>query len=132
MRDVFDAQHREMLELTAAILAIVNDCPSRSSDQLNRLRLALSKTVTGHSKQESALLRAAGDAVPADIARRYHDELLKWRHELIACNSDWPPDRVWNDPRGFKEAFKPIVDALRARLSWEQGVVYPVILPLAA
>lgn len=132
MREVFDAQHQEMLDLATSILTIVDDCPSRSSERLNRSRLALSKAVTAHCKDEAALLQSASDAVPVDIMRRYHDELLKWRHDLIACNSDWPPERVWSDPAGFKAAFRPVIDGLRSRITWERNIVYPVILPKAA
>ena len=91
-----------------------------------------SKAVTAHCKEEAIMLQSAGDAVPADIMRRYHDELLRWRHDLIACNSEWSPDKVWRDPQGFKSAFRPIVDALRARILWERSFLYPVILPRAA
>jgi len=131
MREVFDAQHREMLDLATAILAVVDDCPSRSSDPLNRLRLALSKKVTVHCQEEAIALQASRDIVPPEIMRRYHDELLKWRRDLISCNSDWPPERVWSDPSGFKSAFRPVANALRARILWEQGCLYPIIMPSA-
>lgn len=41
MTEYLDVQHREMLDLARAILGVVEDFPARSSDKLNRARLAL-------------------------------------------------------------------------------------------
>lgn len=132
MKEALEAQHNEMIDLANAIIAAVDDRGSNRSVQLNRLRLSLSKAVTAHCRQEAALLEQAGDRIPDGIRRRYHDELLKWRHELIACNSAWPPERVWGNPIDFKAAFRPIAKALDARVAWERVAVYPVLLPEAA
>lgn len=130
MRDVFEIQHREMVELANAILTVVCDKPANATEELSRLRLKLSRAVTIHCGEESDLLRQAQD-VPAEVVTRYHDELLQWRHDLIGCNSGWPPQRVWQDPRGFAAAFRPIVTALKKRIEWERNELYPVLLRAA-
>ena len=132
MTEYLDVQHREMLDLARAILQVVEEFPARSSDKLNRARLALSRTVTAHCKAEAALLEQCSEQIKPEIMRRYHDELLAWRYGLIACNTDWPPERVWDEPAGFKAAFRKIVDALQARILWERSAIYPIILHKAA
>jgi hypothetical protein len=132
MREEFEGQHRAMIELANAVLAIADRHSADHMGELNRLRLALSRTITAHCKREAALLQGVAATIPAPINQRYHEELLKWRHDLIACNSEWPPERVWADPAGFKAAYRPVVRALEARIAWEREAVYPVILPEAA
>lgn len=130
MKEKFKIQHRQMVELANAILILVRSRPSNASDELNRHRLRLSRAVSAHCTEESEILRTA-EGVPDNVRRRYHDELLKWRHELIACNSGWPPQRVWQDPAGFAAAFRPIVVALSKRIEWEHEVFYPLVLAAA-
>jgi hypothetical protein len=132
MREEFEGQHRAMIELANAVLAIADRRSAEHTGELNRLRLALSRTITAHCRREGELLKQVAATLPATVSQRYHEELLKWRHDLIACNSDWPPERVWADPAGFKAAYRPIVAALEARIAWEREAVYPVILPQAA
>lgn len=130
MRDVFEVQHRQLIELAQAILTVVHVKPAAATEELNRLRLALSRAITNHCKEEADILNST-DGLPDRVVRRYHDELLQWRRDLIICNSAWPPQRVWESPRGFAAAFRPIVTALKHRIEWERKELYPV-LPKAA
>jgi hypothetical protein len=133
--DQFAQQHDELIEIADAILRVASGSGSETASELTRLRLSLSREVGRHCGGELELINARrGDTMPAQAAliRQYHDDLLKWRHDLIRYNSDWPPKRVFEDPDGFKRDFGPIVERLRARVQWEEELFYPTVLARAA
>lgn len=134
----FCAQHNEMASVAQAILDHVTALDGAEvhdgHDPLPALRLTLSREVADHCSLEIDVLRKRLKSHPqvavdkADIVRRYHDELLAWRGSLVQCNADWPAKSVNQNPSGFLEAFRPIADALFARIRWEEGEFYPKVL----
>ena len=128
----FTHQHHHMVELADAILSVARDAPPDATERLTTARLKLSREVSEHCRDELADLQArrpdVGDAREQALVRKYHDDLLAWRHDLIACNSNWPPARVLNEPRAFAAEFSPIAERLRERVRWEEEEFYPAVL----
>ena len=128
----FTHQHDSMVELADEILSVARDAPPNATERLTRARLRLSREVGEHCRVELADLNARRpdirDAHGQAMVRRYHDDLLRWRHDLIACNSNWPPARVLNEPRAFAGEFSGIAERLRERVRWEEEEFYPAIL----
>jgi len=128
----FTDEHQEMASIASRVIALVKTGTPASSGELNKLRLSLSKVVNAHCKEEAALMTGYETRLPLDIVRRYHDELLQWRRELIACNSSWPPAQVWEDRKGFLDVFSPLARALDQRVRWEEEKFYPALKQVLA
>ena len=128
MNSSFAADHAHMIATGNAIVRVVSRGRADEIHTLNRLRLELSKAVSAHCALEGKVLDGAeGRKLPPELISRYHDELLKWRRELTMCNSQWPPARIWDDPAGFLNAFRPLNDALKRRVHWEENELYPAL-----
>ncbi|WP_373488817.1 hypothetical protein [Blastomonas sp.] len=134
----FPHQHDEMVAIAEAILttvkARIETSSSDADSQLPALRMALSRQVATHCAAEVELLqehlklnpKVAVDSAP--LIRRFFDELLSWRCSLMECNASWPAKRIAQEPQGFVEVFTPLVEALRARVAWEESEFYPRVL----
>ena len=131
MSSGFASQHDCMVDIADAILRTAKDRDAAAATRLTQLRLRLSREITDHCGAEVALINARrGETSERQgaLIRKYHDDLLKWRHDLIACNSDWPPRRVFDDPAGFSRDFGAIAARLRERVRWEEQEFYPAVL----
>lgn len=135
---IFCTQHEEMASDARAILAHVGQLATgitpQGHDPLPELRLSLSRRVGQHCSAEIDRLNAHLNAQPrlavdrADLVRRYHDELLAWRGALMQCNANWPARQISCSPAGFLEVFRPLGEALYARIRWEEQEFYPKVL----
>lgn len=101
--------------------------------ELPTQRMALSKLVNLHCGEEIVVINARVREIEADPAktaliRRFHDELLAWRGDLMECNAGWPHRKMLSDPRGFLAAFAGLNDRLKARVRWEEQAFYPAVL----
>lgn len=135
MPNKFAHQHSHMVEIAESILQVARERADDAASRLTQLRLKLSRQVREHCDTELSLInarRGSTDARQAELIRRYHDDLLRWRHDLIECNSAWPPKRVFADSAGFTQAFSGIAIRLRERVRWEEEEFYPAVLLRAA
>lgn len=131
MTTQFKHQHGDMIDTAASILDAAHGGGADAAIALTRARLKLSREVSRHCTEEIAFLNArrpaGAPAYAAALVRKYHDDLLRWRHDLIACNSNWPPVRVLADPHVFAAEFGGLTDRLRERVRWEEEEFYPVL-----
>ena len=133
MHETFAEQHINLIEIGRDIVRAEENTPA-SIAEIGRLRLALSRAVQSHVSAEFALLPQSGDsprgADSQGILSKYHDDLLAWRHLLMACNAHWPLAAVASNPKGFLLAYQPILQALEQRVKWEEEEFYPAMLSL--
>ena len=128
----FVHQHGELLAQADAILSAVSVGSEPALRDLPALRLGFSRLVNSHCSVEIRMVntRAAQmdkDAENTQLIRRFHDELLMWRGDLMDCNANWPQRRVAEDRAGFIAAFRGLTERLKARVRWEEQVFYPAI-----
>lgn len=125
MKAVHAAEHRQMLDLAAEILAEASARQPCRRDSLARLRLSFSRLVNTHCEEEGRTIRAAVDAgsLCPRIAAAFHRELQQWRTALVCLNSAWPSARIEHDQRGFASAFRPLVDDLRSYIAREESQI---------
>lgn len=128
----FTHQHSQMVELADTILSIARDAPPDAAERMTRARLQLSREVSEHCRVELADLNArrpdVRDARGRALVRKYHDDLMAWRNDLVTCNSNWPPHRILTEPRSFAAEFTGIAERLRERVRWEEEEFYPAVL----
>lgn len=120
--------HGYMIKLAEAIIRCIDIEDDGLARVLNGLRVELSRTVRTHCAKEVRIMGQlkAGRLSP-DISRRYHDELAAWSQALVACNSQWPADRVRRDRQGFIDQFTKLTGMLQERVRWEQDELYPLL-----
>jgi hypothetical protein len=128
----FVHQHGELLAQADAILSAVSAGTEAALRDLPTLRLGFSRLVNSHCSVEIRMVntRAAQmdkDAEKTQLIRRFHDELLMWRGDLMDCNANWPQRKVAEDRAGFIAAFRGLAERLKARVRWEEQVFYPAI-----
>lgn len=133
----FAQQHGELLAQADAILIAATVGTEAALRDLPALRLAFSRLVNSHCSVEIRLVNSRApqfdsDAERRQLIRRFHDELLMWRADLMDCNAIWPQRRVAQDRSGFIAAFRALADRLKARVRWEEEIFYPAILGLPA
>lgn len=133
----FVHQHGEMLAQAEAILTAVTVGTEATLRDLPALRLGFSRLVNSHCSVEIRLVNTRAPQFDQDtenrqLIRRFHDELLMWRGDLMDCNANWPQRRVAQDRSGFIAAFRALADRLKARVRWEEEIFYPAILGLPA
>lgn len=129
----FAHQHGELLTHAEAILAAAANGSETELQNLPALRLAFARLVNSHCSVEIRMVNARAPQFDADsdrraLIRRFHDELLMWRGDLMDCNANWPQREVANDRAGFIADFRGLADRLKARVRWEEQVFYPAIL----
>lgn len=129
----FAHQHGELLAQADAILAAVAAGTDAALRDLPTMRLGFSRLVNSHCSVEIRLVNARTaqmekNAERALLIRRFHDELLMWRGDLMDCNASWPQRRVAEDRAGFIAAFRGLADRLKARVRWEEQIFYPAIM----
>lgn len=133
----FVHQHGELLAQAEAILTAARLGTEAALRDLPALRLGFSRLVNSHCSVEIRLVNTRASQFDQDtenrqLIRRFHDELLMWRGDLMDCNAKWPQQRVAQDRAGFITAFRALADRLRARVRWEEEIFYPAILGLPA
>lgn len=135
MHETFAEQHVNLIEIGRDIVRAAVENTAASIAEIGRLRLALSHAVQSHVSAEFALLPQSSDCSRGEdrqpILSKYHDDLLAWRHLLMACNVQWPLAAVASNPKGFLHDYQPILQALEQRVQWEEEEFYPAILSLA-
>jgi hypothetical protein len=128
----FVHQHAELLTQADAILTAVGQGNDDAIRDLPSMRLAFSRLVNSHCSVEIKLVNNRAETIEKDaektvLLRRFHDELLAWRADLMDCNAHWPQRRVAEDRGGFLAAFRGLTERLKARVSWEERTFYPAI-----
>jgi hypothetical protein len=122
MKAMHVAEHRQMLDLAATILAETSAQQPCRRDSLGRLRLSFYRLVNAHCEEEGRSIRAAvitGLLCPR-VAATFHRELQQWRAALVCLNSAWPSARIEHDQSGFASAFRPLVKDLRSYIEREE------------
>lgn len=132
-RLAFADHHDQLVGLAKGIVAAVSTGSSDALQDLPAQRMALSKMINRHCGEEIALINARAREVQSDPAkaaliRRFHDELLAWRGDLMECNAHWPQRKVTSDPSGFLTVFSGLSDRLQARVRWEEKEFYPAVM----
>lgn len=133
----FAHQHGELLAHADAILSAAADGSEAALQDLPALRLAFARLVNSHCSVEIRMVNARtaqfdGDSDKRALVRRFHDELLMWRGDLMDCNATWPQRMVASDRAGFIAAFRALTDRLKARVRWEEQIFYPAVLTAPA
>jgi hypothetical protein len=133
----FAHQHGELLSHADAILAAAASGSEAALQDLPALRLAFARLVNSHCSVEIRMVNARapqfdGDPEKRALIRRFHDELLMWRGDLMDCNANWPQRKVASDCAGFIAAFRGLADRLKARVRWEEQIFYPAVLAAPA
>ncbi len=129
----FADHHDQLLQLSKTILETVSQGSPDSMQALSAQRIALSRLVNDHCGEEIKIVNSRAPALRSDpektaLVRRFHDELLAWRGDLMECNANWPQRKVANDPRGFLTIFADLAKRLQARVQWEEQVFYPAVM----
>ena len=117
----FADHHDQLVGLAKGIVATVTMGSSDALQDLPAQRMALSKMVNRHCGEETALINTRardlqGDPTKTALIRRFHEELLAWRGDLMECNAHWPQRAVASDPHGFLSVFSGLSDRLQARV----------------
>lgn len=115
----FRHQHSELIDLADGIIAAArNGC----AGDLARLRLAFARAVKEHVEDEAvAIQKAIGKGLLcADLVDGHNRMVMRWRGDIALCNSEWPTRRVVDAPEGFLRRFRPLADALRAAVEFEE------------
>lgn len=133
----FAHQHAELLSQAEDILATAASGRIESLQDLPQKRLAFSRMVNAHCSVEIKVVNQTTTAATKTeetqtLLRRFHDELLAWRADLMNCNAQWPQSKVLADPQGFRTAFSGLEQRLKARVKWEERTFYPAIWGQAA
>lgn len=133
----FVQQHGELVAQAEAILTAATVGTEAALRELPAMRLAFSRLVNSHCSVEIRLVNARSpqfdqDAEKRKLIRRFHDELLLWRGDLMDCNANWPQNKVAQDRVGFLATFRALTGRLRARVRWEEEIFYPAIMGLPA
>lgn len=133
----FAHQHGELLAQANAILTAVTVGTEAALRDLPALRLGFSRLINSHCSVEIRLVNARTpqfdqDADKRHLIRRFHDELLMWRGDLMDCNAKWPQRRVAEDRAGFLVVFRGLTDRLKGRVRWEEEIFYPAIMGIPA
>lgn len=127
----FNHQHNGMIETCATILEAAR-AGNADASALTKARLRLSREVAEHCTQEIAYLDARRPRTPSPrvsaLLTRYDDDLLRWRHDLITSNCNWPPARVFAESDAFAAEFEELAKRLCDRVRWEEEEFYPVVL----
>ncbi|WP_017670207.1 hypothetical protein [Blastomonas sp. AAP53] len=129
----FADHHDQLVGMAKGIVATVSTGSSEALRDLPAQRMALSKMVNVHCGEEIALINAHAprlrdDPAKTALIRRFHDELLAWRGDLMECNASWPQRKVTSDPDGFLTVFNGLSERLQARVRWEEKAFYPAVL----
>lgn len=133
----FAHQHGELLAHANAILTAVTVGTEAALHDLPALRLGFSRLVNSHCSVEIRMVNARSPEVDHDadkrkLIRRFHDELLMWRGDLMDCNAKWPQRKVEANRAGFLAAFRDLTNRLHGRVRWEEEVFYPAIMGIPA
>ncbi|WP_446652851.1 hypothetical protein [Blastomonas sp.] len=133
----FAHQHGELLVQADAILTAVTVGTEAAMRDLPARRLAFSRLVNSHCSVEIRLVNTRTPLFDQDpknrqLIRRFHDELLMWRGDLMDCNANWPQRRVAEDSAGFLAVFRGLTDRLKGRVRWEEEIFYPAIMGIPA
>ncbi|MBW6530357.1 hypothetical protein ACYZX9_16480 [Sphingomonas citri] len=125
MKAIHVAEHRQMLDLAAAILAETSAQQPCRRDSLGRLRLSFSRLVNTHCEAEGRSIRAAVNAglLCPRVAATFHRELQQWRAALVCLNGAWSSARIEHDQSGFASAFRPLAEDLRSYIEREETQV---------
>jgi hypothetical protein len=116
----FRHQHSELIHLADAILKAAAD---KQPDELARLRLAFSRAVNEHVADEAVVVQGAvrRGLIPAQLVTEHDRIVRQWRGDVALCNSEWPTRRAVETPDGFLRRFRPLVEALRTAVAFEEN-----------
>ncbi len=133
--EVLTNEHAELEALAARLLAQVRADRPRV-DGLSALRWRLNHVLMVHLAQEDNLLYpallASRDPVARRTAERFCEQMGDLGASYRAYNSEWTFDRVAADWRGFANATRTMMAALRRRIQREESKLYPLIARRAA
>ena len=130
MASSFIDQHEEMLALADSIITALRSVTPDSLKSLIELRLRFARCIGAHCRSEDDQVSVAimGGRVNAKIAAEARATVNRWRTDLAICNSNWPPFRICENPKGFDRDFSPLVEALRQHVRWEEKELLPSLL----
>ncbi|MDG2534995.1 hypothetical protein P6144_15150 [Sphingomonas sp. HITSZ_GF] len=133
--DLIQHEHQELVRLTDVVIEMAGD-PASSSEQLAAARQTLGQTVNRHIANKhkiiTAALQASADPAHRALAWRFTEELMKLRQSTSEHYGVWTMARIAEDRHGFTVAVRYQRRLLRARIAWEESVVFPIVAELAA
>lgn len=115
----FRHQHGELIELAEGIIEAAR---AGRADELSRLRLAFARAVKEHVEDEAVVVQRAiaRGLLCADQVDAHNRLVMQWRGDVALCNSAWPARDIVDAPEGFLHRFRPLADALRAAIAFEE------------
>jgi hypothetical protein len=115
----FRHQHDELIHL---VDAIIEAAQNGRGDDLASLRLAFARAVKRHVDAEAVVVQKAisRGILCADVVEAHNRLVMLWRGDVALCNSEWPTRRVLETPEGFLRRFRPLADAMRAAVTFEE------------
>ena len=126
--DFFKAEHAVLLDLSAAILAVMDGEPAH----IVRLRSRMSRVLVTHlAKEDDHLypaLRRSPQAATALCAARFEAEMGDLAKIWLTMMRDWPDERILRDLHGFAPIMRPILVALERRIHSEEQELYPLCM----
>lgn len=123
------AEHREMLVLADALIAIIDGPEPPGGPELAQIRWKFASLIERHLKAEMPLINLPLRRVPDP---QLHAELDEYDHDLtllraafIQHNVRWNPAAVAAGWREYRTAAHTQIAALRQRMAWEEDRIYP-------
>ncbi len=129
-RKTLSAEHDELRELAAALLACVA-APQPDLTALGKARWLLTRKLLAHLAKEDALLyprlRASPDPRVAAVATRFAAEMGSLADRYRAYVAAWPAERIAGDWIAFGAATRQILQLLLRRIEGEETMLYTLI-----
>ncbi|GEM72253.1 hypothetical protein SAQ01S_20190 [Sphingomonas aquatilis NBRC 16722] len=129
-RKTLSAEHDELRELAAALLACVA-APHCDPSRLGKARWLLTRKLLAHLAKEDALLyprlRAGRDPRAAEVATRFAAEMGALADRYRAYIAAWPAERIADDWIAFGAATRQILQQLLRRIGGEETMLYTLI-----
>lgn len=132
-REILSAEHRDLIVLSAKLLACVRQGPS-ASEAISSLRWELARQLASHVCKEDMLVypplmngpnraNAARAALFAEhlggLAQQYHRYVERW--PISRLSTEWP---------AFRQETEAVMGLLARRIAREESELYPMLWPV--
>jgi hypothetical protein len=123
-------EHRELLVIIGRIETMIAQPVPPEAHMLAHMRWQLARLLTTHLASEDALVRLPlVDSRNLEIQAAldtYDRDLQKLRADFAEHNFRWSPAAALADWGAYGQAAGRLIQRLRARIEWEEGVIYPM------
>ncbi|MBT2186943.1 hemerythrin domain-containing protein [Sphingobium nicotianae] len=125
--DFLKAEHAALMDLRARLLNLLDGPPDPAV--VTQLRATMNRILLSHLAKEDAHLYPylKRDPETAPVAERFERELGGLALSWGALMTDWTPERIATDWRGFGATARPVLDMLAERARREEEELYPLL-----